>query len=188
MLAKISDLMESMPEDARRRSMAFLNDKYGSGKLPKEKKQFTLVEDLELNPDPGWSARDFAEAYELRRENKQIKCLIAVYYLSDYLSDSSGDRPYATKEELEKVMSVTVDHVATFFHEVDWELPADLSNTISQTSKNGWIDSSSMTDLKTAEKGKSLLTDVNAPIYREIFKATRILVSSIPGRPIPSRN
>ena len=177
MLAKISELIESMPEDAQRRSMAFLNDKYGSAKLPEEKKQFALVEDLNLNPKGRNSARSVAASFELRRENKQIKCLIAVSYLSDYLTNPR----YASEEDLEQATPITVDHVATFFHEVEWELPANLSNTISQSSRGGWIDSSSMTDLKTTEKGKSLLDDVWAPIYTEIFKSRTILAEPAPS-------
>lgn len=170
-LTKISELIEPMTLDGQRRAMAYLNDKYGNGSSPKEKKKFTLLEDLDLAPQGRKSARSVAKCYELRRENKQIKCLIAVYYFSDYLPKPG----YATKANLKNATPVTVDHVATFFHEVEWELPTNLSNTISQASRSEWIDSSSMTDLKTTEKGRMLLHEVWAPIYTETFKTRTIM-------------
>lgn len=171
-LTKISELIESLPADAQRRSLAFLNDKYGSTKISEGKKQFAIVDGLDLNPVGRNSARRFTQAYQLRRENKQIKCLLAVYYLSDYLNDPS----LANEEEINRSEPVTVDHVATFFHEVEWELPTNLSNTISQSSRSGWIDNSSMTDLKTTDKGKSLLDDVWEPTYAEIFNSRTVLL------------
>jgi len=153
-LAKISDLLALLNSDEQRRA----------------------VECLVLKPAHGESARAMAERYELKRDNKQIKCLIAVHYLSDYLPKM----PYATKEELERVMPVAVEHVATFFYDVGWELPADLFNTISQAGTSGWIDSSSTTSLKTTEKGRSLLEDIHEPIYLETFKSRTIHASFIP--------
>jgi len=177
-LAKILELLESMSSDEQRRTMAHINDKFGNGSPPpKEKKQFTFVEGLVLNPTHGESARSMAERYELKRENKQIKCLIAVHYLSDYLPRN----PYATKDELENVLPVAVEHVATFFLDVNWELPANLFNTISQAGTSGWIDSSNTTSLKTTEQGRSLLAEINEPIYLETFKSTRMHSSFIPG-------
>ena len=177
-LAKISDLIEPMTPDERRRVMAYLNDKYGNGSPPpKKQQQFTLVESLVLEPTHGESARSMAERYELKRENKQIKCLIAVHYLSDFLPKN----PYATEKELKRVLPVSVEHVATFFLNANWELPADLFNTISQTGTSGWIDSSSATNLKTTEQGRALLNEIHEPIYLETFKSRKIHADFIPG-------
>jgi len=173
-LSKISALIEPMSVDGKRRAITYLNDLYGIDKPTTKKKNFMLVKDLGLNPEGRISAHRVAEQYELRRENKQIKCLIAVSYISDYLN-----------KKVYEVGPVTVDHVASFFHEVKWELPADLRNTISQSAREGWIDSSNTTDLKTTEKGRALLNDVWEPGYLKVFKSRTISAESPP--PVDSK-
>jgi hypothetical protein len=105
----------------------------------KTKLVIKIMKDLDLRPKGKISAIDFAK--QKLPTNLKQKCVVGVYYLSRTL-------------ETERV---SVDHVYTFFKELQWPVPPDLPNTLHQAGSEGWLDTSSADDLKLTLRGENLV-------------------------------
>jgi hypothetical protein len=167
----IDDAMASIDDTARARIATWFNSKFGAhtpqkqeiastGKPParakppkslatkKSKSVLKQVKDLDLRPKGSPSAVDFAT--EKQPTNLKQKCTLAVHYISRVL-------------ELEPV---TVSHVYTFFKELSWPAPSDLTNTLQQAGSEGWLDTANAEDLKVTTRGENLI-DHQLPVAKK---------------------
>jgi len=110
----------------------------GSGK--RKKKSPSLVKDLDLRPKGKKSFLDFVT--EKAPSTQAEQCVVAVYYL--------------THEA--KISKVTDNHVYTCFKHAHWRLPYNLDDRLAWvSSQKGWLDTSTMSDIKLVPAGENLV-------------------------------
>jgi hypothetical protein len=118
--------------------------KRASGKKiqPKAKGRSTasIVKDVNLEPKGKESLDAFAGSK--KPGSNQEKCVVCVYYLRQELG----------------LAEVSANHVYTCFKHMKWRIPANLPNTLQYTaSKDGWLDTSNMGDIKITTIGENLV-------------------------------
>ena len=105
----------------------------------KAKTIISMDKSLNLAPSGKKSAVDFAA--EKAPANVKQKCVVAVYYLRDFI----------------EVPNVTTSAVYTFFKTLGWPVPADLKNTLQQAGTEGWLDTADGEDVKLTSMGENLV-------------------------------
>jgi hypothetical protein len=166
----ISEKLEKLSEPERVRVMTWAVAKYASGQaMPTPAAQPTVVQQpapkaqgaakpiqkakagkksksiismdksLNLSPPGKQSGTDFAA--EKAPTNAMQKCVVAVYYLRDFIG-------------LEKV---SVQAVFTFFKALGWPIPADLKNTLQKAGSEGWLDTADGEDIKLTSMGENVV-------------------------------
>jgi hypothetical protein len=106
----------------------------------KSKPSFSLVKDLDLNPDGKKSFRSFAK--EKTPKSGFEKCVVAIYYLHNELG----------------LDCITSDYVFTCFKDAGWRVPSDMYNVLAVTSsRKGWLDTSDMMNINVTPRGENLI-------------------------------
>jgi hypothetical protein len=159
-LTAIDEILSKVPDaDSKARILRFAWDKHAPNSkkiatsLPKQppkkaphkpqrkkatKTKPTLLGNLNLTPEGKKAFKDFAS--NKNPTNLREKCLLAVYYLKNEIG----------------LQQVSVDHIYTCFKDVKWKLPADLHNTLSETSsRHAWLDTSDYSGIKLTLRGEN---------------------------------
>jgi hypothetical protein len=105
----------------------------------KSKTTFKRIKDWDLSPPSKISASAFAN--EKNPTSQKQKCVVAAYYISHIL-------------EFE---AVTIDHIFSFFKDLNWIVPANLPNTLHQAGSEGWLDTSDSENLIITNRGENLI-------------------------------
>jgi len=161
----VANKLDKLSADELQRVLAWVAAKYGgaaaigaalvspepkpapaavSTKLPNKKggKKSKLIismdKSLNLSPSGKKSAAEFAA--EKQPSNSPHKCVVAAYYLREFIGDK-----------------VSVSSIYTFFKALGWPLPADLKNKLSQAGTAGWLDTSDFEDIKITPIGENLV-------------------------------
>lgn len=164
----VADVLAKLPEEERGRVLAWANAKFGGmtsapalnnpvasaeakvvnstvkhkAKLKSAKKPKTVIamdKSLNLAPSGKISALDFAS--DKAPTNVMQKCVVAVYYLRHTI----------------ELSEVTVSGVLTFFKTLSWPVPANLRNALAKSGTEGWLDTSSLEDIKLTSMGENLI-------------------------------
>jgi hypothetical protein len=162
----ISEQLEKLADPERNRVLAWALSKYAHGgiaapdlagsptkkagtkppknatktKSPKKAKSvISMDKSLNLSPSGTKSAAEFAS--EKAPSNVLQKCVVAVYYLRDFL-------------EME---NVSVSAVFTYFKTLNWPIPADLRNALQKAGSMGWLDTADAEDIKITTMGENLI-------------------------------
>ena len=100
----------------------------------------TIIKALNLKPKGKKTFIAFAK--EKQPASFEQKCTIAAYYLEKILS----------------IKDISVNHIYTCYKDVNWRVPSDLRNKLSYTSsQKGWLDTSSMANIKLTAHGENLV-------------------------------
>jgi len=103
------------------------------------KLSFSIVKDLNLNPEGKSSFQDFVNSKKPKTE--QEKCVIAVYYLQNELG----------------IVNISVNHVFTCYKNAKWRITDIYNNLSLAASRKGWLDTSDMNNIKIAPHGENLI-------------------------------
>ena len=102
----------------------------------KQRESQSIVKDLDLSKGKSGRLKDFYEGYAVKSNLERN--LVFVYYM---------------QHELE-LTGITDDHVYTCYRNVGVKLPGALRQSLLDTSsRNGWIDTSDMKNIRTATPG-----------------------------------
>jgi len=114
--------------------------KKSEGTTRKKRKRPSILKGLNLRPKDNKSFKDFAS--EKLPSSQQEQCVVAIYYLKHTLNEGK----------------ITADHVHTCFKDAGWRLPANLHQRLAYVaSQKGWLDTSSMDDIRLTPAGENLV-------------------------------
>jgi len=109
-------------------------------KSTKTKPSHSMVKDLNLKPSGKQTLAEFVR--EKKPSSNRGKSVVCVYYLQHILKETP----------------ITANHVFTCFKSIGWRVPSDLDNTLQWVaSQRGWLDTSSMADIKVTTHGENLI-------------------------------
>jgi len=113
-----------------------------SAKQKASKKAKSIISmDKSLNLAPSGKTSAVAFATEKAPSNVKQKCVVAVYYLRDFIG----------------MQEVTSSAVYTYFKTLSWPVPADLKNSLQQAGTEGWLDTSDSDNIKLTSMGENLV-------------------------------
>jgi hypothetical protein len=147
---------------ARDRVLRWASDKFSSKRHPEQSQEPTkqskrkrkqarrkakpstahpsVVKDLNVRPSNKKSFKDFAA--EKNPTSNDMRNSLAIFYLRRYLG----------------IQKISFNHVYTCYKAADWRVPANILNSLRQTSsRHGWIDPSDKDDIQLTPLGENLV-------------------------------